>query len=270
MVRRVAGGAGVVLLFLAPSPAVAQRTLLVVGRDTALEAPPSVGAGLVAVRFQNDGKVRRELVVRRIPAGRTPEEILSGPSGKPPALFAEWSFGGPALGDSAADGTVTMELRPGRYVLVAYEVDGAGRPRADGLMWRAVSAMRTSVLISGRFPTPDVRARIKDSGLEITGLFQRGARTFNVRNASAHAHEFRVGRLRPGKTVDDVRRWSPAGNSERPFVQVGGTTPLSPSREAQTRLVLQPGDYVILCTLRHGRDGKPHHQTGMLEWFRVS
>jgi hypothetical protein len=253
------------------SRAESQRVLTVVARDTSLEAAPTVPAGLTTVRLTINGKVRRELVVHRIPAGTPPEELARGAAGRPERWFQQWSFGGPAVPrDSAPDAVATLDLRPGRYVLVAYEVDAGGRPRGDRYIWREFSAIAASVLIPARFAIPDLTVRIKDVRMEVIGVVRTGQRTVEVDNVGARPHDFLIGRLKPGKTVDDVRRWNVDGKDPAPFVYVGGLTPMSGGVTAQTKVVLQTGTHVVLCTMRHGGDKERDYQRGVLASFKVN
>jgi hypothetical protein len=262
------------IAFLVATPmsrAESQRVLTVVARDTSLESSPTVPAGLTTVRLSLQGRVKRELVVHRVPAGTSPEALVRGAAGRPERWFHEWSFGGPAVPrDSASDAAATFDLRPGRYTLVAYEVDTAGRPRANKFIWREFTAVAASVLIPSRFGVPDLTVRTTDSRMEVVGAVRTGQRTIQVENNGGRSHDFLVGRLKPGKTIDDVRRWDRDRSDPAPFVYVGGLTPMSGAMTAQTRLVLQTGTYVALCTMRHGGAREHDYQRGVLASFKVN
>lgn len=268
---RVAGVAVAVLVAAPMSRAESQRVLTVVARDSVLEASPTVPAGLTTIRLTINGKVRRELVVHRIPAGTPPDELVRGAAGRPERWFQQWSFGGPAVPrDSAPDAVATLDLRPGRYALVAYEVDAAGRPRADRYIWREFTAIAASVLIPARFGVPDLTVRIKTAQIEVIGVVRTGQRTVEVDNIGGRPHDFLLGRLKPGKTVDDVRRWNVDAKDPAPFVYVGGLTPMSGGVTAQTKVVLQKGPHVVLCTMRHSGEKDHDYQRGVLASFKVN
>jgi len=116
--------AAIAVLAAAPvSRARAQRVLTVVAHDTSLESSPTVPAGITTIRLVLKGKVKRELVVHRVPASTTPEDLARGAAGRLERWFHDWSFGGPSVPhDSASEASATLDLRPGRYLLVAYEV----------------------------------------------------------------------------------------------------------------------------------------------------
>jgi hypothetical protein len=248
----------------------AQRVLTVVAHDTSLEVAPTIPAGLATVRLELRGSVKRELIVHRIPAGTLAETLAREAAGRPSRWFDKWSFGGPGVPrDSAKDASVTIEMRPGRYLLLAYEVDAAGRPRGDKYIWIEIAAMARNFLIPARFSDPDARIRVKDSRLEVVGVLRRGQRTLQVENLGARPHDLVVGRLKPGKTVDDVRRWD-GDKGNAPFVYIGSLTPMSPDMTAQTRLVLQTGEHVVFSTMRHGGERDRDYRRGLLASFKVN
>jgi hypothetical protein len=262
----------IALLVAAPvSRAQAQRVLTVVAHDTSLESSPTVPAGITTVRLALKGKAKRELVVHRVPAGTTPEELARGAGGRPERWFRDWSFGGPSVPrDSAPDASATLDLRPGRYVLVAYEVDPSGKTRGDKFIWREVSAIAGSVLIPARFPVPDLAMHIKSGQIEVSGVVRTGQRVVQVENTGGSPHDVLIGRLKPGKTLDDVRRWDRDRADPAPFVYVGGLTPMSSGFTAQTKLVLQTGMHVVLCTMRHDGQRERDYQRGILASFKVN
>ena len=240
---RIARVVGVVVIAGGPtvaplSSAQAQRVLTVIASDTALTlGAPSLPAGITTVRLQLTGKSRRDLTVHRIPAGTVPADVARGAAGRPERWFEQWSFGGPAMPrDSAPDATATIDLRPCRYALVSYEVDAAGRPRGDRYIWRDFTAIAAAVLIPARFPVPDAIVKLRDGRIEATGTMRPGLRTLQFDNGGSRPHDVVIGRLKAGKTLEDVRRWDRDRNDAPPFVYVGGLTPMSMGVTAQTRL----------------------------------
>jgi hypothetical protein len=253
------------------SSAQGQRVLTVLAGDTALDTPPTIPAGITTVRLQLTGKVRRDLTVHRIPAGTMPEVLARGAAGRPERWFEQLSFGGPAVPrDSAPDAMATMDLRPGRYALVSYVMDSAGRPRPDRYAWREVIVIAGSVLIPARFPVPEATIRIKDSRMDETGVLRPGKRVLQFENVGARPHDVLIGRLKPGKTVDDAVRWDRDRTDPPPFVYVGGLTPMSSGIIAQTQVVLQSGVHVALCTARHAGQRDRDYKRGVLTSFKVN
>jgi len=265
--------AGLSLAALVVTPftrAWAQRTLTVTARDTALDAAATVPAGLLNVKLVLKGKARRDLVVRRIPAGLAPEVFAKTAAGRPERFFQPWSFGGPmAPRDSVSDAIATVDLRPGRYALVSWEVDAAGRARPDRYLWRSFTAVAASVLIPARFPVADLMVKVRDSRIDVTGNTRTGSRLIQVENAGGRPHELIVGRLKPGKTLADAQHWT-REKGEAPFVYIGGLTPISSSVTTQTRLVLQSGVHVVMCAMRGEHLKAPDNELGVIASFRVN
>lgn len=272
LTSRVLAAFALAVVIAAPSREIsAQRTLTVIARDTALDSPPTVPAGLTTVRLLLNAKTRRELVVHRIPAGIAPEELVRGAAGRPSRWFEQWSFGGPMVPrDSSNEAAVTMDLRPGRYALVSYEVDAAGRPRGDKFLWVMVTAIRAAALIPDRLPVADATFKIRDNRIDIAGAMRPGQRTLQVENAGTQANDLMIVRLEPGKTIDDVQRFLRDRKGGSPFVYVGGLTPMSPGSSVQTRLVLRAGTHVVLSTFRSARDRSDGYQRGIIATFKVA
>ena len=249
----------------------AQRVLTVAAYDTGLVASPTVVAGLSTLRLELKGSRRRDLVIRRIPAGLAPEVFVRGAAGRNEGWFAQSSYGGPAVPrDSASDASAIVDLRPGRYALVSYEVDAAGRPRGDRYLWRMVTAVAASVLIPARFSQPDITVKIRDTRVEVSGSTRPGQRIIQVENAGARAHELLVGRLKSGKSIADVQSWNRDKGAESPLIYAGGVTPVASAVTVQTRLVLQSGTYVVLCAMRGDHARAPDHELGVAATFRVN
>jgi hypothetical protein len=79
-----------------------------------------------------------------------------------------------------------------------------------------------------------------------------------------------MGRLEPGKTLDDFRNELTAGDDEEPTssVDVGGVPLLSPGEQVTITRSLQPGTYVLICFVP-APDGKTHFEHGMIGSFDV-
>ena len=263
-------GMGLVVMAVTPVSGLrAQRTLNVAVSDTAISASPSIPAGLTTVVMNLTGKVRRELVVHRVPSGTRAEDLARGALGRSVKWFERWSFGGPAVPrDTLRESRATVDLRPGQYILVAYEVDATGRVRGERMIWRPFSAVAASVLIPARFSDPDLTIRVKDARGDVVGSIRSGQRAIRVENAGGRPHQVIIGRLKPGKTANDIKSWR-RDQGDPPFVYIGGLTPMSPGMQAQTTLVFQSGTHVVLCPLEEPRSGARDHETPLLATFTV-
>ena len=97
-----------------------------------------------------------------------------------------------------------------------------------------------------------------------------GVVRFDVSNTGEELHEYALGRLDEGKTLDDVKAALASGQQDPPdwFVDVGGVPLLSPGEELGLTRELDAGTYVFLCFIP-SPDGVPHVELGMLKSFEL-
>ena len=98
-----------------------------------------------------------------------------------------------------------------------------------------------------------------------------GVVRFNVSNTGKELHEYALGRLDEGKTLDDVKAALESGQEDPPewFVDVGGVPLLSPGEELGLTRELEAGTYVFLCFIPSPQ-GVPHVELGMLKSFELT
>jgi hypothetical protein len=63
--------------------------------------------------------------------------------------------------------------------------------------------------------------------------------------------------------------WWPGWRSRRVRRRVGGVCPLARGGVASFEVNLAPGHYGMICFLPDAKDGKPHHEHGMIQEFGV-
>jgi hypothetical protein len=80
-------------------------------------------------------------------------------------------------------------------------------------------------------------------------------------NHGAEAHHISMFRLDSAKTVQDLQAL-PEGASPGWLVAVGGPNAAMPSDSIRATLMLEPGNYVMMCFIP-AADGKPHFMKGM-------
>lgn len=100
---------------------------------------------------------------------------------------------------------------------------------------------------------------------------EAGVVRFNVSNTGEELHEYALGRLAEGKTLDDVKAFLESGQEDAPewFTDVGGVPLLSPGEELGLTRELEAGTYVFLCFLPSPK-GVPHVALGMLKSFELN
>lgn len=100
---------------------------------------------------------------------------------------------------------------------------------------------------------------------------EAGVVKLTISNVGQEFHEYALGRLDEGKTIDDVRALLESGQEDPPewFRDVGGVPLLSPGEELGLTRELEAGTYVFLCFLPSPK-GVPHVTLGMLKSFELT
>jgi hypothetical protein len=121
-----------VLLLVGVSGVRAQQiaTVTVVGLDYAYQVPAILPAGLTAFAFENQGRVRHEVVIARLRKGATLDSLIHTEPGPTRLRFLE------SVGILVAEpgtrplGRLLVELAPGQtYVLYCNFQDALDKPR---------------------------------------------------------------------------------------------------------------------------------------------
>jgi hypothetical protein len=89
-------------------------------------------------------------------------------------------------------------------------------------------------------------------------------------NAGKELHEFALGRLAPGLTVEEVRRELIDGDDvpDERLEDIGGVNFLTSGKRVTVTRKLREGTYVLLCFIP-APDGRPHIEHGMIRSFTI-
>jgi hypothetical protein len=121
----------------------------------------------------------------------------------------------------------------------------------------------------------DVAEPVKVEGDEYAFVMpdeaEAGVIRFQISNVGDDLHEYALGRLDQGKTIEDVKAFLASGGEDAPewFTDVGGVPVLSPGEELTLTRELPPATYVFLCFLP-APSGEPHVSLGMLKSFELT
>lgn len=124
-----------------------RNAVTIVGVDYAFAAPDTLPPGPTEFTFENHGSVRHEMILRRLKAGTTLEDVLRAVSeGADSGDFTEGGAGILITAPSTTSASrVTVDLIAGRtYVLVCSLQDGPDAPSHQKL------GMRTSFYVAAR------------------------------------------------------------------------------------------------------------------------
>ena len=99
----------------------------------------------------------------------------------------------------------------------------------------------------------------------------QGWRSVRLANQGRDIHQVLFLKMPPNKTAEDFRSAIEADWSQLPswIQRAGGVNSVAPGREAQAVILLEPGDYVVICGIPDVR-GRPHVLHGMMRSLRVT
>lgn len=92
-----------------------------------------------------------------------------------------------------------------------------------------------------------------------------GLTSIGIDNRGAEPHQVVMVRLEEGKTIEDIMAEAEESENGLPqsVVFEGGPVAAMPGQVVTTTVVLEPGNYVIVCEIP-SPDGKPHSDKGMV------
>jgi hypothetical protein len=300
MYRLIAIIAALSILAAGGSPAIAARVetshvsstttdypeLRITATDTDLKVPAQVPAGRVLVTVENTGTRIHGVVFLPLPTGETPaamqaeiQAAVASPNGAPPS----WYFQGPWLGGPeqvtpGQRGQAVVDLLPARYAVLDGNVFEVGATTVAATQFEAVAGPTTTPAASQE-PTADGTVSEQEFAFGLPAQIVAGHHVWKVINAGQQPHEFYVGKVPAGTTVEQVMglfsappdATLPAGGLDfSEITNVGGLSLLSPGRAAWAVLDLAPGTYLAMCFMFDPTAMMPHAAMGMVAVFTVT
>lgn len=256
-----------------PSPIPGARVVPVRAVEYAFaDMPASIPAGLTTFRLTNVGKELHHIWIVRLDEGRTAKDFLAAAEevakGAP---VPKWvvDLGGPNAGVPGMPMDGTVDLQPGRYLLLCHIPSPS-----DGVPHLAKGMMKeftvTGPATKQPKPKADVTMHLSDYAFTLSEPLAAGTRTIEFVNDAAQPHEALIARLAPGKTARDLAAWIEGGQKgEPPAMPMGGATGLASGASMYFTAAFEPGRYALLCFVPDAKDGKPHVAHGMLREIEV-
>lgn len=238
--------------------------------------PETIPAGWSELTIDNQGKQPHDMEVFKLAEGKTMDDVKAALQGNIP----DWvqAYGGASAGPGAK-GSYTVNLPAGNYILLSMYGGGPNDPPD------AAKGMLRSLSVTGApnaggnpaLPKPDASIDLADFAFIVNGDLHAGKQTWLLHNTGKETHEMSLARMKPGKTMDDVRQalqadasGTPMPEEQLPVEMSNGGTVLAPGVSAYLTQDLQPGDYVMLCFLPSAANGgKPHAELGMVRQVTV-
>lgn len=120
---------------------------------------------------------------------------------------------------------------------------------------------------------PAAEARVvqvtgEDFKFDAPDIIPAGLTEFRFMNKGPSLHHMAILQLKDGKTIDDLRAVLANPGPPPSWVkEMGGPNAPDAGREANATLMLEPGNYVLICFVDLG--GPPHFAKGMIRPLRV-
>ena len=231
-------------------------------RGDSLFAPRDFTAGTITVRFESRGDRDAALHFYRMPLGVDFEEFRAQVMASAPGRMDALAAGGPSPGRDSIASVATMDVRQGRYLIVAAAPGSAAFPRQKSRYTMATAVMKYAVLQAPALIV-DATITVSDREVRTSNSIRSGRRRVRVRNDGPGQHGVQVVRLAQGRTRADAIGWLRSHKGARPFDWAGGASPMTKERDTWLDLDLAKGDYLLLCPVR-GKDGRLHAESGAL------
>lgn len=234
----------------------------VIATDYAFQLPDSLPSGMTTLRLENRGSEPHEVVLVKIPDGRTLADVQKALASEGEHWIEKQLEGGPAAvipGQAAT--SVTLMLSPGRYA-VACGVPGKDRtPHVmKGMLKSLIVTPATRVAPA---PTADDTLTMVDFAYHFATPLSAGTHTIRVVNAGSQPHMLILAKLEPGKTIDDALAWAATRDGPSPVAWITGTSALRANGVVYVHADLTPGTYMLACFLADDTDGRSHIAHGM-------
>ena len=246
------------------------RTVTIVARDYAFDAPDTLASGLTELKLLNRGTEMHHVMLIKLSDGKTMKDLFGAmkPEGPLPSFARE--VGGPNTPGPGGEATAMLRLTPGRYAMVCVIPSNDGTPHVMKGMAKEVVVIPAASNTAAANVRVNATMTLVDYAFQFSQPLVAGRQTIRVKNGAKQAHEVVFLKLQPGKTPADVMAWMEKMEGPPPGAPIGGTTPMANGEENLITLDLTPGEYGLICFVPDAKAGKPHVMHGMMSQFTIA
>ncbi len=234
----------------------------------------SIPGGQTRVQFKNTGKEIHHAQFMLLNTGVTPDQLGAAFAKGPDAAFGLVTFpGGPGVILPGSSTEVILNLKEGQYMIACFI---AGDDHIPHLAKGMLMPLKVTAAPAAASPAPAVNGTITlfDFNFTMPDTLPAGKSMYTVANTGAQFHEFNIGQIPPGKTMEDVKAYyaataPPAGPP--PLIPMGGMNALTKGNTGIAVFDLTPGSYVAICNVpdQSKPNGDSHAHLGMIKGFTV-
>lgn len=263
-------GALAVAACASPTGAAKPAEITVVAKDFTYELPAQMPAGLTTITLKNEGTEPHHAQFARVNDDVSDEQIMAALQQGPDAALALVTLpGGPAVIPPGQSTQVTIDLTPGRYLVLCFVPGHDGVPHAaKGMI--SMTQVVDSTARPAAPPKSDLTITLQDFSFTMPDTLKAGQQVWQVVNKGPQPHEIALIKLADGKTMDDVMAYMHDPVGPPPFEDAGGMQGLTAGSTGYFHVDLKPGVYVALCHIPDPNTGMAHEELGMVSVFTVN
>jgi hypothetical protein len=230
----------------------------------------TLAAGLETTRLVNRGTQPHQAQIGKFKPGVGVADfqalLKAGKAEQIIGLFAGF-YGGPNAVLPGHSQTTYENLTAGSYLVLCFVTDPkTGMPHFAMGMYAPFTV--TGSARAGSLSTEQAVFAVDEMRFSIPAALHSGDVVRYENHAKTDVHEFSIGRLHPGKTVQDLITWAKAGGPP-PYDEMGGAGAVNPGGREWFTVDLHPGSYVAFCLVPDMETGLPHAAMGMVKAFSV-
>lgn len=237
--------------------------------DYTFESPDKLETGYLTFSFTNTGKELHHFQLVRLNDGVTLEQFQAAAQQGEEAMMPLIEFvGGVGLVAPGQSAMTTVHLeKPGIYLELCFIPDANGVPHLALGMVKPLEVVASTVAAGA--PKADLVVDMHDFAFTIPSELNAGEQVWEVINHGEQPHELMLGKIKEGKTLDDVMTYLSKGafGPDMPLDLMGGAQGMSTGHSSFVTFDLTPGEYVTICFIPDPKTGLPHLALGMISHF---
>ncbi len=252
------------------------QTMVIEAFDFGYKTLGSIPGGQTRVQMKNTGKEIHHGQFMLLNTGVTPDQLgaafAKGEQGLGEVFGLVTQAGGPGVTLPGSSTEVILNLTEGQYLIACFIAGADHIPHlAKGML---MPLKVTAAPAAAAAPAVNGTITMFDFNFTMPDTLPAGKSMYTVMNTGVQFHEFNIGQIPPGKTVDDVKAYyaattAPAGPP--PLIPMGGMNALTKGNTGIAVFDLTPGNYVAICNVpdQSKPNGDSHAHLGMIKGFIV-
>ncbi len=253
------------------------QTMVIEAFDYGFRTLGSIPGGQTRVQMKNTGKEIHHAQFMLLNTGVTPDQLgaafAKGEQGLGEVFSLVTQAGGAGVTLPGGGTEVILNLKEGQYMIACFI---AGDDHIPHLAKGMLMPLKVTAAPAAASPAPTVNGTITmfDFDFTMPDTLPAGKSMYTVMNTGAQFHEFNIGQIAPGKTMEDVKAYYaatalPAGPP--PLIPMGGMNALTKGNTGIAVFDLMPGNYVAICNVpdQSKPNGDSHAHLGMIKGFTV-